>query len=281
MSQPRKPKGAPNSTGGQYDTNPHANMGGLPDLSAADITPPSSSAMRQLYRRFNTILDTYPPEVQPDLSCDFTQGRISIDDTTLCFDEDASGMMLARITGPDGTIRTMPVTDNREFQDACHTAISVARPDATPLKADSQADEEHLHPGMRRHPLITTRGRVVGPTRIRRPPRSRTMMTFAWNRTGHSPSTTTPTRSPQRTGIGSPGRTSMNPMARPVTTVGRASASKRIRLLRTVASSPSPTAVHGMSAGMIAGSIRIAGSNPMAWRTYSNADGMTRIRSSS
>lgn len=142
MSQPRKPKGAPNSTGGQYDTNPHANMGSLPDLSAADTTPPSSSTMRQLYQRFNTILDTYPPEVQPDLSCDFTQGRIRIDDTTLCFDEDASGMMIARITGPDGTIRTMPVTDNREFQDACHTAISVAHPDATPLKADSQADEE-------------------------------------------------------------------------------------------------------------------------------------------
>lgn len=108
MSQPRKPKGAPNSTGGQYDTNPHANTGSLPDLPAADTTPPSPSAMRQLYRRFNTILDTYPPEVQPDLSCDFTQGRIRIDDTTLGFDEDAGGMMLARITGPDGTSSPSP-----------------------------------------------------------------------------------------------------------------------------------------------------------------------------
>lgn len=133
---------APCGCGHSYDTNPYANMDMLPDLSAADTTPPSPSSMRQLYRRFNTILDMYPPDVQPDLSCDFMQGWILIDDTTLCFDEDASGMMLARITGPDGTIRTMPVTGSREFQDACHTAISVARPDATPLNADNQTDEE-------------------------------------------------------------------------------------------------------------------------------------------
>lgn len=64
MVQPRKPKGSPNGTGGQYDVSPHG-VDGLPPMLEAARTSPDERAVRELYRRFMDTLNTYPEWVSP------------------------------------------------------------------------------------------------------------------------------------------------------------------------------------------------------------------------
>lgn len=73
MVQPRKPKGSPNGTGGQYDVSPHG-VDGLPPMLEAARTSPDERAVRELYRRFMDTVNTYPEWVSPDLSFDVLSG---------------------------------------------------------------------------------------------------------------------------------------------------------------------------------------------------------------
>ena len=115
MDQPRKPKGSPNGTGGQYDVSPHG-ADGLPPMLDAARTPPDERAVRELYRWFMDALNTYPEWVSPDVSCDFTQGTITINGgTCIGFDVDDTGMTVAAVTGPDSAACTMPVVDAGEL----------------------------------------------------------------------------------------------------------------------------------------------------------------------
>lgn len=162
MVQPRKPKGSPNGTGGQYDVSPHG-ADGLPPMLEAARTSPDERAVRELYRRFMDTLNTYPEWVSPDLSCDFTQGTITINGSTrIGFDVDDTGMTVATVTGPDATACTMPVVDAGELGRVYAMAIRAAYPDAAPMPQSGVWVDEYRQ-YIRDHTLTPTMATGVEP----------------------------------------------------------------------------------------------------------------------
>lgn len=126
-------------------------------------TPPDERAVRELYRRFMDTLNTYPEWVSPDVSCDFTQGTITINGSTrIGFDVDDTGMTVATVTGPDSAACTMPVVDAGELGRVYAMAIRAAYPDAVPVPQRGVWVDEYRQ-YIRDHTLTPTMATGVEP----------------------------------------------------------------------------------------------------------------------